>query len=199
MSVTDIVRTAGNVQGAIGTVGNFVNSIASLIEGDVVGIFDSETYTQIFSTARPMKASVAPSIKVMDHPIESGSIKSDFAITLPLEIELSILLQGDEYRDVYESIKTYFTTRTTVVVQLRTTTATDMLIQGMPFEENPDMFDVVPMSLKLRQVQTFNVQYQALASTDVATSTDQSTVSRGAQQTQSSTLYDIVNYLKGIF
>lgn len=199
MSVTNIITQAGNVQGIIGSVTNFAQSVLSMFGVDVVGVFDNTTYEQIFQTARPMKANVSVTKKIMDHPVESGALISDFAIILPVEIELSLLLGGTEYQSTYQLIKAYFDSGALVSVTLRSRTFNNMLIQAMPHEESPDQIDVLPLALKLREVQMFTAQYQALAAQQVATPTDESTVSRGAQQPQSSILYSITNYAAGIF
>jgi hypothetical protein len=200
MSFTNIINTAGNIQGTLGAVQNFASSVLSMFGVDVVGVFDNTAYTQLFQSARPMKANVNRQLKIMDHPIESGAIISDFAIVLPVEIELSMLLTGDEYADMYKSILAYFETQTLVSVQLKSYTFANMLIQAMPHEETPEMFDVVPVALKLREVQLVQVQYQALSSSNVQDTTDQSTTQRGTQQPQaasSSLLYQGLQIVKG--
>lgn len=200
MAFTDIVRTAGNVQGIIGSAVNFTQSILSLFGVDIVGIYDNDTFDQLFSTARPIKANINRLAKIMEHPIETGAVVQDFMIVQPVEIELSLLLASDgEYQTVYQAIKGYFMTGTQVSIQTKADVFPNMLIQAMPHEESADMFDVIPLALKLRQVQQVLVQYQALNSTQVAQPADQSTVNAGAQQPQQSALYQIVNYIGGIF
>lgn len=194
-----ILNLVGNVQGDIGAVRNIASSILSYFGVDVVGVFDNDTFDQLFSTARPMKANVTRQQKIMDHPIELGSLVSDFAIILPVEIELSMLLTGSEYEAMYQEIKLYWSTQTLVSVQTKADTFSNMLIQAMPHEETPEMFDVIPLALKLREVQMVTVQYQALPPPAVAAPTDASTVQRGAQQPQTSILYDMKNYLGGVF
>lgn len=199
MSVTDIVRAAGNVQGIIGSVVNFTQSIVSMFGVDVVGIYDNDTFDQLFQTARPAKANITRDAKIMEHPIETGSIRQDFMIIQPVTIELSLMLLGNEYQPVYQQIKQYFMTGTPVSIQTKADVFPDMVIQAMPHEETPDMFDAIPLAVRLREVQQFTVQYQALTSTQVSQPADQSTVDAGQQQPKSSVLYDIGSFLGGIF
>jgi hypothetical protein len=200
MSFTDLVQTAGNVQGIIGSVTNFAQSVLSLFGVDIVGIYDNDTFDQLFQTARPVKANITRNAKIMEHPIESGSVVQDFMIIQPVEIELSLLLASDgEYQAVYQAIKGYFMTGTQVSIQTKADVFPNMLIQAMPHEESADMFDVIPLALKLRQIQQVLVQYQALTATNVQQPQDQSTVNTGTQQPQQSALYQITNYLGGIF
>lgn len=200
MAFTDIVRSAGNVQGVIGSVVNFTQSVLSLFGVDVVGIYDNDTFDQLFSTARPIKANISRIAKIMEHPIETGSVVQDFMIIQPVEIELSLMLASDgEYQAVYQAIKGYFLTGTQVSIQTKADVFPNMLIQAMPHEETGDMFDTIPLALKLRQVQQVLVQYQALNSKQVAQPADQSTINAGAQQPQQSALYQVVSFLGGIF
>jgi hypothetical protein len=74
-----------------------------------------------------------------------------------------------------------------------------MLIEAMPHEESPEMFDAIPLAVKLRQIQQVLVQYQALTETQVAQPVDQSTVNTGTQQPKESALYQITNFIGGIF
>ena len=199
MAVTDIVRSAGNVQGILGAVTNFTQSVLSLFGVDVVGIYYNYTFYQLFQTARPVKANISRQRKVMDHPIEQGALVQDFAITLPVEIELALILNGDEYQAVYQEIKGYFLAGIPVSIQTKADVFPNMLLQGMPHEESADMFDAIPLALKLRQIQLVTVQYQALTQTQVTTPADQSTVSRGAQQPKESALYQISQFAQGLF
>ena len=151
MSITDIVHSVSNVQGAIGGVENFVRSIASMFGVDVVGIFDNDTFEQLWITARPMKASMSVHQKIMDHPIESGAIVSDFAIILPVEIELPLLLTGQDYQQTYQEIQQYIQNRTLVYVALRVGGSMNIPID-MSTDEGKDLiralvphFDIVAM------------------------------------------------------
>ena len=199
MAFTNIVTAAGNVQGAIGSVTNFVQSVLSMFGGDQVAILDNDTFDQLFATARPIKANVSRVRNVMNHPVEDGSTISDFAVTVPAEVELSLILNGTDYPQVYKLLYQYFATSTLVCLQLRAETMPDMIISGMPHEESADMMDAIPLALKLRHVQMITVQYQALTATQVQQPADQSTVNTGTQQPQQSALYQITNFFGGIF
>lgn len=200
MSILDIAHTVGNVQGTIGLVNNFTQSVLSMFGVDVIGVYDSKTFQQLFKTARPMRANISRNAKIMEHPIETGSIRQDYMIVLPTEIELSLLLASDgEYQKVYQAIKHAFTLGQTMSIQVKADVFPNMMIQSMPHEEDPTMFDAIPLALKLREVQEFTVQYQSLTGTQVSQAADQSTVNSGTQQPKQSALYQITNYIKGIF
>jgi len=199
MSALDIAKSVGNVQGTIGLVKNAVQSIQSMFGVDVVGIYDNTTFQQILLTARPVKASINRQSKIMDHPIETGSIISDFSVILPVEIELSLLLTGEEYVATYGYIKYQYNSRLPMAIQTRADVFQNMIIQAMPHEETPDMMDVISIGLRLREVQIVKTQYQALPATSVVTPTDQSTVKTGTQSPSDSALYSIGSTVKNWF
>jgi hypothetical protein len=87
-----------------------LETIRSLIPyslNDLVGIF-TQDFNQVFIRARPIKASVKEGAKSMEHPLETGATTTDHRIILPVEIELSMIMQAVDYRDTYEDIKQAF-------------------------------------------------------------------------------------------
>lgn len=199
MSFIDIAKQAANVQGAIAGAVGIVDAITSMFGVDVVGLFDNDNFEQILQTARPTKADIIRQQKIMDHPIETGAIVSDFAILLPVVVELQMLLTGEEYQSIYQDIKAYYATRTFIVVQTKADTFGNMIIESMPSEETVDMFDAIPLTLRLREIQLVTVQYQALPPKAVEDPKDQSTVNAGVQQPKTSILYDIKTAITNLF
>lgn len=145
---------------------------------DVVGVFD-DSFNQLFNLARPIKANINPSSKIMDHPIEGGATSSDFRIILPTEIELSLICSSDEYKSAYQQIKTVYLAGQTVTVKTRADTYLNMMISGMPHDETPDMYNAIAVALKLREIIFVTTQYQSLPPSQVQNSDDQSTVKAG--------------------
>lgn len=198
MSFIDIAKGVSNIQGTIGSIKNVAQFIGSLFARDEVAIFD-KGYKQLLLPARPMKLSVIREQKIMDHPLETGAVVSDFSIILPVTIELQMFLTGDEYKMTYQWIWAYYTLRAPLIVATRADVFKNMIIEGMPHEESPDMMDIIPVTLRLREIQLVKLQYQALAPSQVQKPTDQSTVNRGVQQPKTSILYDIAKSVKNLF
>lgn len=198
MSFINIAQQVGNIQADISIVSQAFAQFDALFALDVVAVLDSD-FNQLFDLARPMKANINPQSKLMMHPIEDGSLITDFRIILPLEIELGMLITGDEYRSVYQQIKTSFLNADSLIVQTRADTYFNMVIEAMPHDESVDQFDVLPIALKLKEAILIQVQYQALPPEAVATPADQSTVKRGAQQPQNSIAYDGLQAVKKWF
>ena len=161
----------------VSTVLNIIGFAGSLAE-DQVAVFDA-SYNQIFPMARAVKANVMLMTKLMDHPIEDGSIRTDFRIVMPAEIDLSVICSGDDYADVYQQIKTSYLSGDIFTVQTKADTYFNMMFQSIPHEESPDMFDVLAVGVRMREVLIVETQYQALPADQVQNTNDQSTVETG--------------------
>jgi hypothetical protein len=148
---------------------------------DVVAVLDAD-FNQVFGGARPMKATVSETSKVMEHPVETGVTITDHRIIMPVEIELSMLI-GLDYRSVYQQIKQLWRNATLLTVQTRTDSYPNMLISDIPHDETGEMFDVAPLAIKMREVLFVTPQFGALPAKKVANKKQQSTVSRGEVQT----------------
>jgi len=200
--------------------GDVVSAAEDYIEGtigvllptlgvDVVAVMDS-SYKQIIQSARPIKASVNPNSKMFEHPQESGKSFVDQKIILPLEIELNMVLTGPEYRNTYAAIRKLFASSEQLTIKTRAASYSNMVITAFPHEENGDMWDAIPMSIRLREVKFYNTQIEKLPASKVSANpktgkkTDASTKKRGQQQAkttdsstaakatkQASTLYKI--------
>lgn len=118
---------------------------------DTVAVFDSN-FNQVFQNARPMKCQARPSIRSMDHPLETGQIISDYKITMPVDVMLPVIVTSEFYKDVYAEIYNLMNTSELLVVQTRASNFINMIITDMPDEERPDMFDVITIELRLKQV-----------------------------------------------
>lgn len=119
---------------------------------DVVGIFDQESFTQLFRNARPLKAGLRPSSQLMNHPAETGVILSDHKVVNQLEIEMQLLISAEFYGSVYQQIKAAYDKSTLLIVQTRSGVNDNMIIQEMPTEEKPEVYNALVMTLRLKEV-----------------------------------------------
>lgn len=148
---------------------------------DVVAVFD-ENFNQVFANARAIKANVNEYSKVMEHPVEDGTTITDHTVVQPTEIELSLMLIVDP-RSVFQQIKQLYLTRTLLTVQTRSDSYTSMLISDMPHDEDPDIFNVLPLALKLKEVIFVTAQFGTLPAKKVKDKNMASTSQKGEQQT----------------
>lgn len=148
---------------------------------DIVGVFDSD-FNQVFPLARPIKCVVKETAKNMEHPVETGVTITDHRIILPTEIELSMILPAGEYRAVYQQIKQLWISAPLLSVQSRADTYDQMMIESIPHEEDPAMFDTIALAIRLKKVLFVSPVAQSLPASSVQNPVDQSTVRSGEQQ-----------------
>lgn len=129
-----------------------VNLLTSSIQGDAVAIFDAESFEQVFSGARSLRANVRETSRVMDHPLETGVTISDHFIINPNEIEISALIPSVYYNSAYQDIKEAFLNKTLLSVQTKADVYTNMIVAEMPHEENPELFDVLVQGIRLKEI-----------------------------------------------
>ncbi len=165
---------------------------------DVVAIYD-QNFRQMFELARPIKATVKEASKLMEHPLETGAVVTDFSIILPVEIELSIIASGAEYKSTYQRLRQSFRNRELLAVQTNTGLYESMLIQSLPHEEDPALFDAITIALSLKEVQLIEAQYAKLTVTKVRNPVHASTVNKGQQQPKDTTSARGSSILYGVF
>jgi hypothetical protein len=148
---------------------------------DIVGIYNDTS--QVYVQARPLKASVRETSKVMEHPVETGVVLSDHHIINPVEIDLPLVVPALYYGSVYQQIKADFLAATKLSVKTPVNVYGSMIIADMPHEESPEHFSVIIIGLRLKQV-LFEVpgSPQPLpANYSPAAAADQNTVQSGLQ------------------
>jgi hypothetical protein len=156
---------------------------------DTVGVYD-ESFRQVFEIAQSLKVSVKEESKLFDHPLEDGSVITDFSIVLPTVIELSIIVSNNNYKNVYNSMREGFINGTKYQVQTKTGLYKNMIIESMPHEEDPAYFDAIAIALKLREVVTKLAQFAALPPSKVKNQKHSTTVKKGNQQPKETTKVD---------
>lgn len=153
---------------------------------DIVGIFDSN-FTQLFVDARVINASVNESAKLMEHPVEDGTTIVDHKVIMPVEIDFSLILKEESFRDTYSDLKQAFIGSDTFSIQTLTDTYYNMAFVSMPHTETPDMIGTVAVALKMREVQIVAAVFESLPPSSVKAANDADTKSRGAQSPQPET------------
>jgi hypothetical protein len=164
---------------------------------DVVGIYSSD-FSQVFTKARPIKLSISPPSKLMDHPVETGVEITDFRIILPVEIEISLILSKEDYRDTYQEIIDLFNAGELLTVQTYASTYQNQVIVNAAHEESTDVFNALTMLLKMREVKFVSPSVTIAPKNKK----DAPTQNRGSQSTSSvpakneSSIIDGINLLK---
>lgn len=150
---------------------------------DVVAVYDGK-FQQVFERARPLKLKVSESSKVMEHPTETGATITDFVIDLPVEVELSMILASGDYQSTFQVMKQLKAQRQLLTVQTKAATYFRMLITDLPHDEDPELFDALAVSIKLKEILIVEAQYARLPAKKVVKPGTASTVNKGQQQTK---------------
>lgn len=119
---------------------------------DVTGIFDQDTLQQLFVNARPMKARIRERSKVMDHPVETGSTLSDHRVIEPVQIELPVIIKSQYYSSTFQQLRSAMINATLLSVQTKACIYPNIIIEELPREEDPEMFNVTVVGVRLREV-----------------------------------------------
>lgn len=133
----------------LGSLAGYLTSTAAF---DVVGVFNQESFEQVFAEARPIRATIRRSAKVMDYPVEDGSVISDHKIINPMELELQLIIPSSAYGTVYNQISQYFYDSTLLLIQTRVDVRDNFIISDLPHQETADMYDSIAMNLRLKEV-----------------------------------------------
>lgn len=149
---------------------------------DQVSIFN-QNFEQVFPRARPIKAIIKEEAKVMEHPLETGATIVDHRIILPVECEITMMLQAADYQDTYRQIKQLYLNAELLIVQTKSSVYYNQLIASMPHEENPEQYDALTLELGLKEAQFATTQFNYSPSNPKQSTT----VNRGTQQPQAPT------------
>jgi len=158
-----------------------LNVLVPNASADIVAVFDDQ-FNQVFTNGRPIKAMINEDSKVMEHPVETGATITDHSVILPVEIELSLILSAGEFRNIYQQIRQLFFQRKLLTVQTKTDSYRNMLIQKLPHDEDPELFNVIALALSLKEVLFVTPQFGTLPPSKVENKSNASTVQKGQQQ-----------------
>ena len=165
-----------------------LQELGSIPNTNVVAIFGAGNFTPIFTGGGLWKATIKETSRVMEHPVETGATIADFHVIEPKEIEIQILVPVPDFTSTYQNLRSAYLNATLLTVQTKADVYQNMIIRDLPHEEDPDMFDVLNITLHLREVLfvvPVSVASQAQpANFSPANPTDDSTVPRGTQNPQ---------------
>lgn len=161
---------------------------------DVVGIFDAESFEQLFPFAASMRLQINPTSKIPQHPLETGETRIDTRIAMPIDGQLLLIPDLDyaEPADIYAQVQTAYNAGKLMTLVCKAGTFENMFISAMPHDESPDMADNIQIILRLSEAQFFQSQATAATRTPRA-SKNTNTAKRGEQAPRQSAAYQIFN------
>lgn len=165
---------------------------------DIVGVFDAESFDQLFPFAASMRLQLNPSSKVPQHPLETGETRIDTRISLPIEGQLLLIpdLDRAEPADIYDQIRTAYNAGQLMTLVSKAGVFENMFISGMPHDESPDMQDNIQIILRLQEAMFFETQATAVTSPEKRkpkATKNSNTAKRGEQAPRESVAYQIFN------
>jgi len=160
----------------------------------IVGIYNGTKL--LFENAKITSARFRENARMMEHPIESGSIITDHKILMPIEISFQVIISSSDYRSVYASIKKAYANSSFLIVQTRSGAYKNMVLQAIPHEENASVYNALIMMINLKEV--FIVGSKGISNPKSATNGD--TKKSGTQQgkeEKASVSAKVSNYFRG--
>ena len=167
-SMGNNVDVVGIYSNGAGQGSNVSGGLSPSVLNSILGITNSPaSIGQLFPNARPMRATIRETSKLMEHPVETGVILTDHHIINPVEIDIPMIVSNTSsgvigaltglttsqaYAATYSEIRQNFINATLLAVKTNVGVYNNMVIADMPHEENPDMFDVITINLHLKQV-----------------------------------------------
>ncbi len=164
---------------------SFIQNIIPGQDTNLVVAFFDQDYNQILIGANIVDVRVQEDARAMEHPVEDGTIITDHRIILPVEIDVTLILNGNSissttnsFTGVYAEIENLFNSATLITVQTRTSIYQNQMITSLPHSETSELYSGVALSLNLRQVLIVSAQYNITPKYP----SNSNTVQRGTQQ-----------------
>jgi hypothetical protein len=152
---------------------------------DLVAILDSG-FGQAFPSARPFKMAYMPSSKLMEHPIEDGSMIVDHKVDLPIELEATLIISSvADYRSTVSMINQSRLRGDLFTVQGKATSYRNMVISDTPYDEIPEMFDSILVVIRFKEARFVVPSFGSLPPRKVANKANADTKKAGAKQPSS--------------
>lgn len=175
-----------------------MNVIGLATEEKNIAIFDETTEVltgnMIFSTAI-LSCDIAEDSQLMEHPIESGYKITDNKIFNPVEIDIRLALPSYSYKSVYNELRDLYQKSPLLRIKTRGKYYKNMVLQGMPHQENVENFDKLVFDLHFKEVMIVEPKYIKLPAKQLKNPENSDTQKLGknvsSSKKRSSILYDI--------
>ena len=154
-----VTNLALNVGGALSLANNGKNVFIAtndkddpreiLLSSEQQGLAFAAEYAGLNSVV--MYAEVKESSRVMEHPLENGSVVADHQVQMPVEIRLQIVMPYYLYDDIVEDLRRLKQNGTLVSVHCRGGVYTDMVFVDIPHNERAENVSRLSFDCTLRQ------------------------------------------------
>ncbi len=149
----------------------------------VTALFD-EDGEQLFTSMGILSVSVSPSNLYPQHTLENGVVITDDMIRAQDKISVKVILNPEDYKDVYKEIKKASNESKNFTIQTRVDTFDNMYIESMPHEESSRINNTIAMVVNFIEQQYVDIETSALTSTNVKNVADADTANSGTKVAQ---------------
>lgn len=164
-------------------------------------IYDNKG-NQLFETVGLISIQINPTKSYSEQKLENGKVVTENVINNRTIININIILDANDYLDVYKEIKAAYDADTEFSIQTRVDTYDSFYIDSMPHEESGDIANTIAINLSFIEQQIADTNTEALSTSDVAEPSDASTTESGQKSTTEPTptvLDSVVNFIRNIF
>lgn len=99
-----------------------------------------------------MSAEINEQSKLMEHPIEDGTVTADFKVRMPTEITVRITLPEQKYEDILAELKEYKDKGQMLYVETKYGNFKNMQIVSIPVQLTVENISRLTFSIKLKEV-----------------------------------------------
>lgn len=145
-------------------------------------ILDNDSLEELWEGSDIMSVSVSETSKATRYAVEDGTNRNDHVIKNPVEISINMMLVG-KIAQLFQLLKQTYLEHKLVTVQTKTDVYTNMLVEGIPHEQDTGMTDGVTVNVKMVEWQEVTPEYGELTPKKVAKPRQSDTVKRGSQAT----------------
>jgi len=116
--------------------------------------------------------------KIMDHPLENGSVITDHVVFSPNKAKFSIIIDDEDQSSLSE-INKYYKDSIPLTIKAKGEMYSNMIIYAKPFKLSSNYFNKTSYTLLMRTVQTAETQYVKMTTDQVKDPKHSSTVKSG--------------------
>lgn len=158
----------------------------------VTALFD-EDGNQVFETAGILTLALSQSSKFAEHTLEDGTVVSDNKIKLQKRVSVSVVLDSEDYVEVYQKLKEADDNSTRFTIQTRVDSYDNMYIESLPYDESSKMAGTIAINIGFVEQQFVGVKVTTLPAQKVKAPQNADTVDSGTKlpQTNETTLQRI--------
>lgn len=119
------------------------NAVANKLQ-EITGLFELNTAY--------MNATIIQNSKLMEHPVEDGTVCADYKVKMPTEISIQIVLPAQMYEDIINEIQEYKDKGQMIYVETKYGGFKNMQIVNIPIQLKPDNISRLTLEIKFKQV-----------------------------------------------